>query len=166
MTDATRRGPGPATTSGLAGTATKLGRGAVAGLAATLAMSAVMLGARRLRGEGEPGPEIVTQRALGQAGASVGEGAEHALATVAHLAYGCSAGALFGLARPWLPLDRRLRGPLFGLALGVAGYEGWVPALGLFPPLHEQRRERRVPLLAAHLVYGWVLGALAGGGPR
>jgi hypothetical protein len=41
-------------------------------------------------------------------------------------------------------------------------YEAWVPMLGALPPLHRQRPRRRQPLLAAHVVYGAVLGAITG----
>lgn len=49
-------------------------------------------------------------------------------------------------------------GAAFGLAVWAAGYEGWVPAMGVLPPAHRDKRSRALTMLAAHLVYGAVLG--------
>jgi hypothetical protein len=41
-------------------------------------------------------------------------------------------------------------------ALGAAGYLGWLPALGLMPPVWEQEAPQAVVPAAEHLVYGVV----------
>jgi hypothetical protein len=81
-----------------------------------------------------------------------------ALAVVAHLGFGVGTGAAYAL------LPRSTRPVLRGLAVGVAvyavSYAGWVPALGALPRATRDRTTRQAVMVAAHLVYGGVLGAL------
>lgn len=80
------------------------------------------------------------------------------LASVAHVGYGMAAGALFSLV-----LDRSRHtagtGTAYGLVIWLVGYEGWLPAMGILPPSHRDRRGRAATMLAAHLVYGAALAA-------
>jgi hypothetical protein len=138
--------------------------GAAEGVVATAAMSGVMLGAREAGWLGEPPPRKITWRALRRGlGPVRAWRARNPASVVTHLAFGAAAGSLFetGYAR-W---GRTGSGPLVGAAFGAAvwlvSYAGWVPALGLLPPPHEDRPGRQGWMLAAHLVYGAVLGALA-----
>ena len=41
-------------------------------------------------------------------------------------------------------------------------YSGWLPALHLMPPPEQDRPGRQPSMVAAHVVYGAVLGALSG----
>ncbi|GHG53987.1 hypothetical protein GCM10012320_25110 [Sinomonas cellulolyticus] len=79
------------------------------------------------------------------------------LALSSHLSYGMSGGAIYACLMP-----ARLRGPgtgtLFGAMVWLAGYEGWLPALDVLPPAHEDRPGRAGSVFVAHLVYGWTLG--------
>lgn len=135
----------------------RLAGGAAAGAAATVPMSAVMLAAGRLGLMGTQPPEAIADRALDEAGAHVFEPTIDVLAALAHLGFGAAAGAVFRLARP-------RGGPGSGLAwaaLVYAGsYLGWVPALGILPPATKDREGRVGSMLAAHAVFGAVLGAL------
>jgi uncharacterized membrane protein YagU involved in acid resistance len=84
------------------------------------------------------------------------EPATNALAVVAHVGYGMLLGALFALAQP-----RRastLRGAAFGVTVWAGNYAGVLPALGIMPPPRD-RPGRQSAIIAAHLVYGGVLGA-------
>ena len=51
-------------------------------------------------------------------------------------------------------------GATYGFLVWAAGYEGWVPMLGILPPAHRDRRSRVATMMLAHLVYGSVLGRL------
>lgn len=135
--------------------------GMVAGAVATVPMSAVMLVAERLGAMGVQPPEQVTSEALGAAGADeVSEGERHGAASLAHVAFGAGGGAAFAVLhrRLRLPVPVVAQGVAFGLAVWAASYQGWMPALGILPPASDDRPGRRRAMIAAHVVYGGVLG--------
>ncbi|MFN2607771.1 MAG: DUF6789 family protein [Acidimicrobiales bacterium] len=138
----------------------RLVAGAGAGGAATVAMTAAMLAGRLVGATPKIEPEAVTEAGLRTLRLPVGPGPTKAAAAATHLAYGVGMGAAFGLVAPGLPVPGWARGPLFGLALALASYEGWVPAAGILPWLHEQPAPRGAHILVSHLVYGAVLGRL------
>jgi hypothetical protein len=82
-----------------------------------------------------------------------------AAALLSHGVYGAVAGAVYALLEAD-PGKRRRWGAAYGALIWVAGYEGWVPALGVLPPAHRDRRTRAGVMLTAHLIYGAVLGRL------
>jgi Family of unknown function (DUF6789) len=139
-------------------------RGGAAGVAATAAMSVVQLAARAGDTSDDTEPELITETSLQRAGVGLPEAAEDALSVWAHLAFGTACGAAYALVEPALPprIDRVGAGAAFGLLVATLSYEVWVPRLGALPPLHRQRPRRRWPLLAAHVVYGIVLGVAVG----
>jgi hypothetical protein len=142
--------------------------GAAAGALATIAMSAVMLVAKRAGITGELPPERITRRAIE---AVVDEpprdDQEDAAAAVAHLGFGAAAGALFAVLTLLTDATRRSApiaasaGVLYATCIWLVSYQGWVPALGIMPPASRDRRGRVATMLAAHWVYGAALGALA-----
>lgn len=137
----------------------RLTQGAVAGVAATLAMTPVMPLARRAFHDfGAIAPEAITRRGLGDmarrrwlAGPST---------AIAHLGFGAMGGALFAMLAGRLPGPRVVRGVAFGLAVMGVSYEGWVPAAGIVSPLHRPPWGRSVSIVASHLLYGAMLGKL------
>jgi hypothetical protein len=133
---------------------TRTVRGAVAGVAATAAMSALMVGAER--GGVMPGqpPRMIVDRFAPRLDASTAD----TVALLMHGAYGAAAGAGYALGR-----GRRASaasGAVFGVLLWAAGYEGWVPVLGVLPPAHRDDRGRVLAMVLGHATYGAVLGAL------
>lgn len=130
-------------------------RGGAAGLVATAAMSAFMVAAERLGVmPGQP-PRMIVDRLAPE----LPERTADAAALVSHGAYGAVGGAVLAV----LVGDRRrttLWGAAYGVLVWVGGYEVWVPALGVLPPAHRDRRTRAGVMLAAHVVYGSVLGRL------
>lgn len=147
------------TTEPLLTTATQ---GATAGTVATAAMSALMLGAGRLGAHGEQPPEAIVETALDAAGVNRSEVTENALASVAHLGFGASMGALYALLRrvTRTPGPEALHGTGWGLAVYAASYAGWIPRLGILPSPAHDRDDRQTMLVAAHVVYGAVLGGV------
>ncbi len=140
--------------------------GAVAGAAATLPMSVVMLLAQRLGLMGAQPPRRITDGGLGAVGAHPPGPARRALASLAHVGFGAAAGVPPVLLRRLLPggarphgLAARAAGAGYGLLVWASAYLGWVPAVGLMPPAHRDRRGRPASMVAAHVVYGWVLAA-------
>jgi hypothetical protein len=139
-------------------------RGAVAGVAATTAMSAVMFVSRKAGLMGKMPPERITEAGLRVLRVHASESSEDALSTVAHLGYGAGVGALFAVAERTtrLPVPGAVAGALYGLAVWTVSYAGWIPALGIMPPPHRDRHDRQTSMILAHLMYGAVLGMLTG----
>lgn len=133
---------------------TRLLRGAVAGTLATVPMSVVMLAGDRLVGR-QP-PEAIVRTALDAAPVEVPEVAVGPLALAAHLGFGAALGAVAAL----VPRRGPVKGVALALAAYAASYQGWVPALGVLPPASRDHRGRPAVMLAAHVVYGAVLGVL------
>ena len=146
-----------------------LARSAGAGLLATLPMTATMGALFRAlpRRERDPlPPRQITSRVLERiAGEAAPEDVEVPATWISHFAYGAGAGLAFGL----LPDERSLppvaKGVAFGLAVWSGSYLGWLPAVGLMPPATRHPPGRVALMIAAHVVWGAALGALAGG-PR
>ena len=135
-----------------------LTRGAAAGAVATAAMSALMLAAGRSGLVGRQPPEAIVRQAGALAAAEPRGRRADALAVVAHLGFGAGTGAAYAL----LPRGSRpvLRGAVVGEAVYAVSYAGWVPALGALPHATRDRATRQAVMVAAHVVYGAVLGAL------
>jgi hypothetical protein len=137
--------------------------GAGAGIAATLVMSAVMLLAQKLGYQGKQPPERIVEAALDAADVDRTERQENLLASVAHLGFGASCGVVYRVLRKVLrtPGPRVAHGAGFGLGVWSVNYQGWIPWAGILPPTRKDRDDRVATMIAAHLVYGGVLGALA-----
>lgn len=141
-----------------AGAATRVAaRGTVTGLAATAAMSVVFVVADRTGAVDQPPPRSIIDHFLPFVPAKP----SNRLAVATHFAYGAAGGAAFeALTARQVRLWRRLlTGAAFGMTVWLAGYEGWVPAMGVLPPAHRDDRGRVATEIAAHLVYGLGLGA-------
>lgn len=125
---------------------------------ATAAMSALMLAAGRAGLVGRQPPEAIVRRAGALTAVEPRGRLADALAVVAHLGFGAGTGAAYAL----LPPARRpvLRGVAVGQAVWAVSYAGWVPAMGALPPAHRDRPGRQAVMVAAHALYGAVLGAL------
>lgn len=140
-------------------------QGALAGTLATIAMSAVMFGFKRLGLMGEMPPEKITSRVLDRLGIPRTRETQDLLATGNHLAFGAAAGGVFGLLRSRVPgrIPTFPLGLLFASGIWAVSYVGWAPALGLMPPPGKDRPGRPQSMIAAHLVYGACLAMLLGG---
>lgn len=136
--------------------------GGVAGAVATVPMSAVVWGARRAGRLGTAPPRRVTDRALRAVGVDLPEPARRAATALDHMAFGTLAGGAWGPLEPLLPgrVPRWLAGAGYGLAVWASAYLGWLPAMRAMPSAEDDRRDRAVSMVVAHLVYGAVLGEL------
>jgi hypothetical protein len=135
--------------------------GALSGTIATIAMSTVMVVGARLGLMGRQPPTVVTQTALREVGVQRPAAKASVLAPFAHLAFGGAAGALYGLIRARIrSIPGLVLGPAFGLGVWTISYGGWIPAAGILPAPQEDQPGRPIVMIAAHLVYGGVLGAL------
>ncbi len=78
---------------------------------------------------------------------------ETAAARLLGMGYGTTFGALYAALRPHgenLLLD----GFMLGMAVWAAGYLGWLPVLGLMPPVWQQQAQQAVAPAAEHVAYG------------
>jgi len=75
------------------------------------------------------------------------------LGVAAHLGYGMAAGVAFSFLPPQLRRSPPA-GASYGALIYAAGYEGWLPLLGILPPAHRDTRRRVATMLLSHLVYG------------
>ena len=137
-------------------------RGAVAGVAATLLMSAIMLAGKRAGLMGRMPPVKITTRFLQALGAKPDRRQGNLAATAAHLGFGAAGGIVFSAqARRGRPLLLSvLLGVAYGTAIWAVSYLGWVPALDIMAPADRDRPGRPQTMLAAHWVYGAALGVL------
>jgi hypothetical protein len=127
--------------------------GVAAGVAATLAMSGLLVAAKALGALPKQPPVLIVEKVL----PNLPEAVAQPLSWAAHLGYGAVGGAVLPvLLRRVTPV----RGLAYGLLIYLGSYEGWVPVAGVLPPAHADDRRRVVTMLAAHVVYGAVLGRL------
>ncbi len=142
-----------------------LGVGALAGLVATLPMTAVMVGLHHLLPKREQyplTPREITEIEGGRLGfiQHMDEKQRQVATMVAHFGYGSAAGAAYA---PWathLPVAPALSGLLYGLVVWAGSYLGLLPALGILTPASKHPARRNALMIVAHLVWGAVLGVL------
>lgn len=134
--------------------------GAVAGVRATAAMSAAMGVAQKAGLMGKQPPKKITESMLERLEMDTGEVGTNAASSVAHLAFGVAAGALFAAGRSLIGQrgPALVEGVTFGILLWALSYKGWIPRLGLMQPPERDRPGRPASMIAAHAIYGAVLG--------
>jgi uncharacterized membrane protein YagU involved in acid resistance len=138
-------------------------RGAAAGTAATVPMTAAMTLLQRelpsARRQPLP-PRQITVRVAREVGLAkyLGPAERTAATAVAHFGYGAAAGALYGAIAPALPGPPLGKGIAFGLAVWAGSYLGWLPAAGILRPATHEPAGRNTMMIAAHVVWGAVLG--------
>jgi len=137
--------------------------GAIAGLRATIPMTLVMETIFRnlpwYQRYPLP-PRKVTMELAETLGVKqeLNEPQRHALTLASHLGYGAAMGVLYSLtAQRRLP--GALGGAVFGLGVWAGNYLALLPAARLHPNAAHSPAERNGLMIAAHLVWGAVLGA-------
>lgn len=144
-------------------TAQGLLAGGAAGLAAAVPMTATMAAlfpALPPEDQHPLPPRHVVERVTAEAGVDddLSEPEKQGVTTVAHLGYGATTGALYGLIRPHVPLPGAVAGVAYGLAVWAGSYMGLLPALRLYPHAKDDSAERDALMIAAHVVWGATLG--------
>ena len=144
--------------------------GSVAGLAATVPMTVAMEAMFRLLPHDEQyalPPRRITAALTDQLGLheDLDRQDQRRLTLVNHFAYGAAAAALYGPTASALRSRRAVpslvSGMSWGLAVWIVSYLGLLPALGLLRPATHHPAGRNVLMIAAHLLWGAVLGTLA-----
>jgi uncharacterized membrane protein YagU involved in acid resistance len=128
--------------------------GAIGGFVGTMAMTAAMrrMHARLPAKDAYPlPPREIVDSAAGKAKVTLpGETAKD-ISTAAHFAYGAAVGAVIGALNPE---PSKKTGALTGVAVWLASYMGWIPAVGILEPATRHPRRRNGLMIAAHLVWG------------
>jgi uncharacterized membrane protein YagU involved in acid resistance len=123
--------------------------GAIAGVVGTMVMTSAM---RRLHArlpEEERYP--LTPREIVDAAAAPEDEAARDLTTAAHFAYGAACGAFLAALDPRMG---KVQGAAAGVAVWLASYMGWIPAVNLLKPATEHPARRNALMIAVHLVWG------------
>ncbi len=125
--------------------------GALAGLTATMAMTAFMRRAHRYLPVDEQYPlpprEIVDRTIDVEQ-----EDTARTATMLAHFGFGGVAGLLYAL-----PPVNRVGGASYGLGVWAASYLGWLPAFRILTPATDHPAKRNLLMLAAHVVWGLAL---------
>ena len=127
--------------------------GALAGITATMAMTATMRTLFSTLPAEERYP--LPPRELTECMLPASQSTLPALTVLAHFAYGAAAGALFGA----LPERRWGTGAGYGVAVWALSYLGWIPGLNILKPATQHPPRRDMVMIAAHLVWGTALAA-------
>lgn len=143
--------------------------GAISGLVATVPMTLVMIllyytilpGREQYRLP----PRQITDRLLnrtkiGRRKANKPE-QRRALTWLSHFGYGGGTGSLYPFTVGKLPLPPILSGMIFGLAVWLVSYLGWLPAADILPPATRQPKDRNILMILSHLAWGSVIGFLS-----
>ena len=128
--------------------------GGIAGFVGTMAMTGAMRRMHRRLPQRERYPltprEIIDSGST-QLGVPLANEAAKDVTTAAHFAYGAAMGALVAALNP-NPAKRT--GAAAGVAVWVASYMGWLPAVGTLDPATHHPARRNALMIAAHLVWG------------
>jgi len=138
--------------------------GAASGIAATAAMSALMVGAREVGMMSELPPHEIADRAVERTRArdDADRDDRDRLGWLAHFAFGAAAGTVYAVLRnrtrtPGGPL---FHGSTYALAIWAVSYLGWIPAMRFLPQATDDEPGRPPTMIAAHALFGAVLGLL------
>ncbi|WP_206535326.1 hypothetical protein [Mesorhizobium sp. M7A.F.Ca.US.011.01.1.1] len=125
--------------------------GALAGLAATMAMTSAM---RRFHGllNGTNRYPLPPREIVDRLNSGRDERQARTNTLFAHFGFGAITGAVFAL----LPRHRG-SGILYGLGVWTASYLGWIPAARILAPAWRHPAERNLLMIAVHIVWGTVL---------
>ena len=141
-------------------------KGALAGLVATLPMTIFMLATQRFlpkRQQYELPPEMITKALAHKAHIRHRLNKQLILGatTASHFGYGAAMGAAYGPLQKLVPLPMTAQGVLYGLLVWAASYLGLLPLLGISASGDKEPVRRNLMMIAAHIVWGASLGAMA-----
>ncbi|MCA1408424.1 hypothetical protein I6F26_30845 [Ensifer sp. IC3342] len=125
--------------------------GALAGLAATMAMTIAMTRLHALLDSRERYP-LPPREIIEQTGLADGEENARAATLAAHFGFGAVVGAIFALMPSW-----KGGGMLYGIGVWTLSYLGWIPAAQILAPASRHPIRRNLLMIAVHLVWGATL---------
>ena len=128
--------------------------GAIAGFVGTMAMTMAMrrLHQRLPAKERYPlTPREIVDSGAKQVGAPLPGEAAKDVTAAAHFAYGALTGAMLAAMNPD---PKKKTGALFGVAVWLGSYMGWIPAVGNLKPATEHPPRRNFLMIGVHLIWG------------
>jgi uncharacterized membrane protein YagU involved in acid resistance len=128
--------------------------GAIAGFAGTMAMTAAMrrLHAKLPAEERYPlTPREIVDSVGGAAGTELPSERAKDVTTAAHFAYGAAMGAMISALNPE---PSRKTGAAAGMAVWLASYMGWIPAMHVLEPATKHPARRNLLMIGVHVVWG------------
>ena len=128
--------------------------GAVAGFVGTMAMTSAMRRAHARLPAKERYP--LTPREIVDAALDPPDEAARDLTLAAHFVYGAGCGALLAAANP---RPSKTAGAATGVAVWLASYMGWIPALNLLKPATRHPFRRNALMISVHVVWGTATAA-------
>ncbi len=135
--------------------------GAVAGIGATVAMTAVMKLTQSAGAMGELPPQKIVKAMFKALGLPRSKNAITIATAAAHLGFGAFLGAAIGVLREARVVDPGKASAMkLATLVWAAAYQGAVPALGIMPRPKNDRPLRPTSMIAAHWVYGWTYDML------
>lgn len=150
-------------------------KGALAGFAGTVPMTIFMLATQRFLPKGQHydlPPELITKDIARKAHVRwhMSKGQILVATLVVHFGYGATMGAIYAPIEKSIPLsfEKRiplaalLQGILFGVLIWAASYFALLPLLGIAESAEKEPVQRNLMMLAAHVIWGSVMGATAG----
>lgn len=137
--------------------------GALGGAVGTAAFTGWMKAAQHAGLLGELPPRKITRKALEQVTTPSKPMLDLATAAM-HLGFGVATGAMFGAISKRLQtrVPGAVQGAVWGSIVWATSYAGWVPALDIMPPPNRDRPDRPWVMFLGHLIFGGILGAIAG----
>ncbi|MFL6845004.1 MAG: hypothetical protein ACJ8ER_09015 [Allosphingosinicella sp.] len=128
--------------------------GGIAGFVGTLAMTAAMRRLHRRLPKDERYP--LTPREIVDSGSEqldlpLPSEAAKDVTTAAHFAYGAACGAIIAAMNP---NPKKRTGAAAGVAVWLASYMGWIPAVGTLEPATKHPARRNLLMIGVHLVWG------------
>jgi uncharacterized membrane protein YagU involved in acid resistance len=128
--------------------------GAIAGFVGTMTMTAAMRRLHRRLPDKERyplTPREIVDRLGEQLHVPVADEAAKDVTTAAHFLYGAAMGALISAMNP--DMSKR-GGALAGVAVWLASYMGWIPAVGTLEAATAHPARRNTLMIGVHLVWG------------
>lgn len=150
-------------------------KGALAGFAGTVPMTIFMLVTQRFLPKGQHydlPPELITKDIARKAHVRwhMSKGQILLATLAAHFGYGATMGAIYAPIEKNIPppVEKRipfsalLQGIVFGVLIWAASYFVLLPLLGIAESGEHEPAQRNLMMLAAHVVWGSTMGAIAG----
>src|SRR3954453_6587533 len=96
-------------------------------------------------------PREIVDSGARQVGLPLPSEAAKDVTAAAHFAYGAVTGAMLAAMNPD---PRKKTGALFGVAVWLGSYLGWIPAVGNLKPATQHPPRRNLLMIGVHLIWG------------
>jgi uncharacterized membrane protein YagU involved in acid resistance len=139
--------------------------GIIAGFAATLPMTIVMIAGHTMLPWTEKyplPPRQIVENLTKRTGTRkhLNDSERQALTWMSHFGFGATTGVLYSALANRFPFPPLFGGLVYGMLVWGASYMGWLPAAQILPPASKHPANRNIIMIVAHLVWGTTLAFL------